>query len=37
MRIGDGLIAHAPNSRIVVKVVELDHGNVWCGATTVLR
>jgi len=37
MYIGNGLIVHAPNSRTVVKVVELDHGNVWYGATTVLH
>jgi cell wall-associated NlpC family hydrolase len=37
MYIGNGLIVHAPNSRTVVKVVELDHGNVWYGATTILH
>jgi cell wall-associated NlpC family hydrolase len=37
MYIGNGLIVHAPNSRTVVKVVELDHGNVYYGATTVLH
>ncbi|MQM24268.1 C40 family peptidase [Glycomyces albidus] len=37
MYIGNGLIVHAPNSRSVVKVVELDHGNVWYGATTILH
>jgi hypothetical protein len=37
MYIGNGLIVHAPNSRTVVKVVEVDHGNVYVGATTVLH
>jgi len=37
MYIGNGLIVHAPNSRTVVKVVELDHGNVYYGATTILH
>nr|BFF23193.1 NlpC/P60 family protein [Glycomyces mayteni] len=37
MYIGNGLIVHAPNSSTVVKVVELDHGNVYYGATTVLH
>ncbi len=37
MYIGNGLIVHAPNSRTVVKVVELDHGNVYYGTTTVLH
>lgn len=37
MYIGNGLIVHAPNSTTVVKVVELDHGNVYYGATTILH
>jgi hypothetical protein len=37
MYIGNGLIVHAPNSRTVVKVVELDHGNVYYGATRILH
>ena len=37
MYIGNGLIVHAPNSRTVVKVVEVDHGNVYYGTTTVLH
>ncbi|GAB3226775.1 C40 family peptidase [Glycomyces halotolerans] len=37
MYIGNGLIVHAPNSRTVVKVVEVDHGNVYYGATTILH
>ncbi|MEU6248201.1 NlpC/P60 family protein [Glycomyces sp. NPDC047010] len=37
MYIGNGLIVHAPNSSTVVKVVEVDHGNVYYGATTVLH
>jgi cell wall-associated NlpC family hydrolase len=37
MYIGEGLIVHAPNSTTVVKVVELDHGNVYYGAGTLLH
>jgi peptidoglycan DL-endopeptidase CwlO len=37
MYIGNGLIVHAPNSTTVVKVVELDHGNVYYGAGTLLH
>ncbi|SDD90948.1 NlpC/P60 family protein [Glycomyces harbinensis] len=37
MYIGNGYIVHAPNSTTVVKVVELDHGNVYYGATTILH
>lgn len=35
MYIGNGYIVHAPNSRSVVKVVPVDHGNVYYGATRV--
>nr|WP_277605842.1 C40 family peptidase [Glycomyces sp. L485] len=35
MAIGNGYIVHAPNSRSVVKVVRIDHGNVYYGATRV--
>ena len=37
MYIGNGYIVHAPNSTTVVKVVELDHGNVYYGAGTLLH
>jgi cell wall-associated NlpC family hydrolase len=37
MYIGNGLIVHAPNSTTVVKIVELDHGNVYYGAGTLLH
>lgn len=37
MYIGNGLIVHAPNSRSVVKIVELDHGNVYYGVGTLLH
>ncbi|THV40953.1 NlpC/P60 family protein [Glycomyces buryatensis] len=37
MYIGNGLIVHAPNSTTVVKIVEVDHGNSWVGATTILH
>ncbi|WP_030160726.1 NlpC/P60 family protein [Glycomyces sp. NRRL B-16210] len=37
MYIGNGLIVHAPNSTTVVKIVPLDHGNVYYGATTILH
>jgi peptidoglycan DL-endopeptidase CwlO len=36
MYIGNGYLVHAPNSRSQVKVVPVDHGNVWLGASTVL-
>ncbi|WP_100445039.1 C40 family peptidase [Glycomyces xiaoerkulensis] len=36
MYIGNGLVVHAPNSNTVVKVVSVDHGNVYYGATTIL-
>lgn len=32
MYIGNGYIVHAPNSNSVVKVVPVDHGNVYYGA-----
>ncbi|WP_051393086.1 C40 family peptidase [Glycomyces arizonensis] len=32
MYIGNGYIVHAPNSSTVVKVVPLNHGNVYYGA-----
>ncbi len=35
MYIGNGYIVHSPNSRSVVKVVPVDHGNVYYGATRV--
>ncbi|SDL07996.1 NlpC/P60 family protein [Glycomyces sambucus] len=37
MYIGNGLIIHAPNSSTVVKIVEVDHGNVYYGAGTILH
>ncbi|WP_112133830.1 C40 family peptidase [Glycomyces dulcitolivorans] len=37
MYIGNGYIVHAPNSSTVVKVVALDHGNSYYGATTILH
>ncbi|RRR96099.1 C40 family peptidase [Glycomyces terrestris] len=37
MYIGNGLIVHAPNSSTYVKVVPLDHGNSYYGATTILH
>jgi cell wall-associated NlpC family hydrolase len=37
MYIGNGLIVHAPNSTTVVKIVELDHGNVYYGSGTLLH
>lgn len=37
MYIGNGLVVHAPNSTTVVKIVPLDHGNVYYGATTILH
>ncbi|MCC3764646.1 NlpC/P60 family protein [Glycomyces sp. TRM65418] len=37
MYIGNGLIVHAPNSTTVVKIVELDHGNVYYGVGTLLH
>ncbi|MEU6858230.1 NlpC/P60 family protein [Glycomyces sp. NPDC046736] len=37
MYIGNDLIVHAPNSSTVVKVVPIDHGNVYYGATTILQ
>jgi cell wall-associated NlpC family hydrolase len=37
MYIGNGLIVHAPNSTTVVKIVEVDHGNVYYGAGTLLH
>ncbi|GAA2300023.1 NlpC/P60 family protein [Glycomyces scopariae] len=37
MYIGNGLVVHAPNSSTYVKVVSLDHGNSYYGATTILH
>jgi peptidoglycan DL-endopeptidase CwlO len=37
MYIGNGLIVHAPSSSTVVRIVEIDHGNVYYRAGAILR